>query len=353
MSSARNCTPAELAQHFRTADPEESEILLESLILNVVAPLVRQTVKRRFSSARHTTPEDFEDVCADSVSAVIVRLRRYREGATEIADFESYTATVASNTADRFFAARAPQRARLRNRIRYVLTTDPRFAIRESEGGGWLCELTGQGMHSGPLTAKLHAVKPAAKKLPELIRELLAAAPGPLELTELTTLAAHTLGISDQAESVDDLAGFLPDGSIRFAHTAELRDWLRRLWAEVGDLPLLQRVALLLNLGSGAASKGDVTLCAVADLGIATFRTLAARLEMTEAELAAIWNDLPLGDNEIAARLRLERQQVINLRASARQRLTRRMAAIDNASPHTNWSRTNTGAQSDTGGIGG
>jgi hypothetical protein len=37
-----------------------------------------------------------------------------------------------------------------------------------------------------------------------------------------------------------------------------------------------------------------------------------------------LWNRLPLEDNEIAARLNLERQQVINLRSTAREKLERR-----------------------------
>lgn len=339
----------------RTAGAEEAAALLESLLLDVATPLVRRTVKRRFASARHTTAQDFEDVCADSVCAILVRLQRCQEGDSEIADFESYAAAVASKTADRFFAARAPQRARLRNRIRYVLTTDPRFAIRECESGVWLCGLRGKTHDGVPLSGgqveecrqKLAVGKLSTNKLPELVREILSAASGPLELSDLTTFCAHAMGITDQVESVEEHAGLLRDPAAPFAHSAELKDWLRLLWAEVCQLPLLQRVALLLNLGSGGPANGGATLCAIADLGIATFGALAASLEMTASELAAIWNRVPLPDREIAVRLQLERQQVINLRASARQRLGRRMAAIDNNEP-----RANTAAHSDTTGSG-
>ena len=46
---------------------------------------------------------------------------------------------------------------------------------------------------------------------------------------------------------------------------------------------------------------------------------------MTLEEFGEIWNELPLDDKRIAALLGLTRQQVINLRKSARERLTRRM----------------------------
>jgi hypothetical protein len=328
--------------------------LIESLILDYAGPVVRQTVQRRFGSSRATTLQDFEDVCADSVCAILIRLRRQREGGPEIVDFENYAATVAANTANRFFAARAPQRARLRNRIRYVLTTDERFVIDEYERGVWGCSLRARPPQSVPIAGaeiddcrqKLAVTKLSTNKLPELIREILTAASGPLELTDLTTFCAHAMGITDRMESVEEQAGFLYDPAVPFAHSAELKDWLRRLWAEVRQLPLLQRVALLLNLGSGGNASAGATMCGIADLRIATFGDLAESLGMSAEELAGIWNRVPLQDSEIATRLQLERQQVINLRASARQRLARRMTAIDKSG-----SRAKTAAHSDTIGL--
>jgi len=59
--------------------------------------------------------------------------------------------------------------------------------------------------------------------------------------------------------------------------------------------------------------------------GVASLRVVAEALEMSAPALAGIWNDLPLDDAAIAGRLGLTRQQVINLRKSARERLARRM----------------------------
>ncbi len=317
MLSARDSTAAEFAH-----------------LLAIAVPLVRRTVQRRFATARHTTNEDLEDVCADAVSSILVRLRRQQEGGPEILDFESYAATVASHTADRFFAARAPQRARLRNRIRYVLTTDRRFSLREPESGVWLCAL------SRPVKVRKRT---PAQRLPDLVESLLAESPGPLELSELTTLAAQALGVTDRTESVEDHADLLRDPAASFAHTAELRNWLLRLWTEIVQLPLLQRIALLFHMGSNSA--GGATLCTVADLGIASFAELATNLGMSEAELARLWNRVPLADREIAAHLNMERQQVINLRASARQRLTRRMNAIDEAAGANKEEHSGTGKE--------
>ena len=46
---------------------------------------------------------------------------------------------------------------------------------------------------------------------------------------------------------------------------------------------------------------------------------------MPPEHLAEIWNELPLDDRTIAGHLGLTRQQVINLRSAARQRLARQM----------------------------
>jgi len=59
--------------------------------------------------------------------------------------------------------------------------------------------------------------------------------------------------------------------------------------------------------------------------GIASIREIAETLEIATEEFARLWNLLPLDDLAIADLLGITRQQVINLRKSARERLTRRV----------------------------
>jgi hypothetical protein len=87
-------------------------------------------------------------------------------------------------------------------------------------------------------------------------------------------------------------------------------------------LPLNQRAALLLNL-KDAEGRGCIALFTVTN--IATLRELAEALEMKAEILAELWNKLPLEDAKIAELLKLTRQQVINARKSARERLARRL----------------------------
>ncbi len=102
----------------------------------------------------------------------------------------------------------------------------------------------------------------------------------------------------------------------------ERREYLKNLWAEIRELPVRQRAALLLNLRDGEG-RGCLELFHLA--GVATFQQIAGALEMSPEDFVLLWNELPLDDLSIADRLGLTRQQIINLRKSARSRLSRRM----------------------------
>ncbi|HEV7509848.1 MAG TPA: sigma-70 family RNA polymerase sigma factor [Thermoanaerobaculia bacterium] len=114
-----------------------------------------------------------------------------------------------------------------------------------------------------------------------------------------------------------------PRGSI----LAELRqrDQLQALWTEIRRLPPRQCTALMLNLrdedGCGAVALFPLT-------GTATMREIAEVLGMPAEQFAELWNHLPMDDASIAELLGVTRQQVINLRKSARARLARRLKGL-------------------------
>ena len=102
----------------------------------------------------------------------------------------------------------------------------------------------------------------------------------------------------------------------------ELQRWLTELWAQIRELPRAQRVALLMNLRAGDTMPA---LSLLPLTGMAGIREIAETLEIAPQEFARLWNLLPLDDLAIAALLGVTRQQVINLRKSARERLIRRI----------------------------
>jgi hypothetical protein len=211
-----------------------------------------------------------------------------------------------------------------------VCTTDPRFRIWETGLGFWLC---GQAGWDGQMRAGAGAVEDCRmelatrnlpKELPDLLAEIFAHISHPIELNDLLFLCAGLLGVVDEIQDLDPLADRLPDPNVRMGPSTDTQAWMARLWNEIKGLPDRQRMALLLNL----RTPGGAAIGLFEDLGVASFAQLSAALQMAPGELAAIWDQLPLNDREISEKLGVARQQVINLRSAARERLARRMSAL-------------------------
>ena len=168
--------------------------------------------------------------------------------------------------------------------------------------------------------------------LTDLVTELFRNLSGPVELDELVSVVAGLQELKEekpQGEREEPTGAELPEScagaSANPAQDFERRLHLQRLWSEICSLPQRQRAALLLNLRDTRGGFDAVNLFPVT--GVASLRQMALALEMPAEELAVLWNELPLDDAQIAGRLRVTRQQVINLRKSARTRLARRMRA--------------------------
>jgi hypothetical protein len=141
----------------------------------------------------------------------------------------------------------------------------------------------------------------------------------PLPLETVVDAIAHAWGIVESEEVPAEQIAH--EGTTPIADL-EAREELQQVWQEIRALPPNQRVALLLNL----RDRSSVAMIeSFVFLGIASIDELAALMEMTAEELSVLWNSLPLDDNAIASRLGLTRQQVINLRRAARERLGRRV----------------------------
>lgn len=282
--------------------------VLDALIEEEALPVIRAVVMARFRRERH----EVDDVCND----VVVSLLRQMRNDAEIASLRSYAAMVAHRACDARLRERYPERHRLRNRIRYVLTHRREFFLDE-EGRGWRCGLAQQRVRADATDRLSGAAAGGGLHGEELVANLarlFADAGGPVDLDAVVSLLAR--GLDQKAESADDAAARTVSDPV------EQQSHLRRLWQELLLLPRAQRLALLLSLRSG---EGEELLSLVPLTGIASVPDIAAALELEPEALAAIWNDLPLPDARIAELLGLTRQQVINLRKSGRERLGRRL----------------------------
>src|SRR2546425_1310761 len=112
------------------------------------------------------------------------------------------------------------------------------------------------------------------------------------------------------------------------ATVVEYHQLLEQLWNEIKQLPRRQRVALLCNLKN---QQGVNVITLFPATGVATFGQLADALEISVLDFETLWARLPLDDLSLGKYLGITRQQVINLRRNARDRLMRRMKALEEA----------------------
>jgi RNA polymerase sigma factor (sigma-70 family) len=263
--------------------------------------------------------DEAEDVRALVLLRVVRRLQNGGEDA--VGDIEAYAATLTRNALHDLLRARYPERARLKNRLRFLLGHDARFATW-TDGGTVVCGLR-EWQARSPLPVLASAELPACGDLgtaEELIR-VLHVLGGPVEVEALISALMQAWNVVETA-AVDADPALLVAPAPSQLESFEQRELVGRLWSEIALLPPLQRSALLLNLRD---HQGGNALLLFLLLEVATFDALAEAAGMSAEVLSLVWNDLPLDDLAIAERLGVRRQQVINLRKSARERLARRL----------------------------
>ncbi|MEA2490050.1 MAG: hypothetical protein QOH21_1842 [Acidobacteriota bacterium] len=298
---------------------------LERLLTEVAQPVI-EPILARYTRSRTLAPIDAEDVESAVNVRLIGKLRRMiAEGGEAVADFEKYVATITYNAISDHLRRRFPQRARLKNRLRYVVAHDQRFEVW-MVAGETVCGLRGwtgtrPALREAPVPTDVAGRLTVDSREPaEALAEVLEHAGQPVWLNSIVSVIAEAWNVSDVPSRERPVA--LPSPGAGTLSRMETREFLQALWREVQALRPMQRQALLLNLRDDESV--DVISVLVRS-GIADHGAIAHAMEMTAEELSAIWNDLPLDDLTIAARLGITRQQVINLRKSARERLRRRM----------------------------
>ena len=312
-----------LGQWQAEADGARAASLLDQLFTDFVQPLLTEITGRtlhRLGQREADLPEQAAEIQAEvalNVSAQLAAIRT--QNLAPIRDLRAYLTSAVYNACFLRFRARAPQRARLHNRLRYTLRHDKRFALWESDGRLLAGSARWQGEKQSVALPRMSFAPPDAAAF---LEKVFAEAKGPVVWKDLVGLAADLMGINDSPPEVLDNAWEVAVPERRLDDEIDARARLTRIWNEVQTLPPAQRGALLLNLRDPS---GQGVLEWLPATGVATFAQLAEALGMTPLALAEIWNDLPLDDSAIATRLGLTRQQVINLRKSARARIARRL----------------------------
>jgi hypothetical protein len=340
---------------LQAANEDECQRLLAGLLSKHAEPIIRSIIRSRlhapynYSSAADGG-QDAQDVHAEILVQVLSRLRDLENSPVEksIRDFRGYVAVVSYNACNRHLRQTHPLRHSLKNRLRYLLSHQQAFALWEGADRKQYCGLAAYGRQNKPLarsrllewgktdiataTDRQRAGESlySRAELVDLLADILKWAGGPIELDDLVDVVADRFGVKDETVRYEDeRSDSLKTAQFsRVQIEAELdqRAYLERLWVEIQQLPVRQRAALLLNLKDGG---GDDCARLFPLQGIATIRQIAETLDLPTERFAEMWNDLPLEDVVIAKLLSVTRQQVINLRKCARERLSRRMKVFE------------------------
>ncbi len=336
-----------LLPFIQESNEEKADLHLVRLIDDHAAPIVREilggSLRLHFDGSNAgSSKQDAGDLFNDIVANLISRLRQIKLNPAQagIADFRSYVAGTAYNACNLYLRQKFPRRSRLKNRLRYLLSHDDRFALWTTEQYGLLCgsaqwqdqttsapagllekirQDTGEWTHE----VGLASVGSTRKELTSLLEAIFQWCRGPIKLDELVNVVADVCREKDLPDEPIETALNVASTALSFETTLEMQRNLKVLWREICELPRRQRVALLLNFRD---SHGQELISLLPHTRTATIEQIAAALEFPLAQFLKLWNELPLEDRAIGELLGATRQQVINLRKCARERLDRRMS---------------------------
>lgn len=334
-----------LVAFIEATDEEQADHCLAALIDEHAVPIVKEilgsTLRFYLYNNGATETQDANDLFNDIIANLLSRLRQLRRDAHGvIADFRGYIAATAYNACNLYLRQKYPRRSRLKNRLRYLLTHDATFALW-NDSSGLLCgfaqwrdqspgtphnvfEKIRQDPSEWTQSVGLASVGIDRAQLASLLNALFQSCGSPIKLDELVNIVADICREKDQPDESLDTAMNLAAPSLDFDSVLEQQHLLALLWQEICQLPRRQRLALLLNFRDGG---GHELVSLLPSTRTATMEQIAETLEFPLVDFLELWNKLPLDDLTIADLLGATRQQVINLRKCARERLERRLSA--------------------------
>ena len=336
-----------LLQFIEATDEEQADRWLATLVDEHAVPIVKEilgsSLRFNLNNSAGST-QDANDLFNDIITNLLSRLRRIRSDRAQgaVTDFRGYIATTAYNACNLYLRQKYPRRSRLKNRLRYLLSHDTTFALWTNETFGLICGFArwrdkGVDPPQRPFgeirqdpvewvqTAGLAGVGIDRAQLSNLLNALFQSSGGPVRLDDLVNIVADICREKDQFDESLETALDLVAPTLNFDTVLEQQHMLALLWREVCQLPRRQRLALLLNLRD---ARGQDLVSLLPYTRTATITQIAEALEFPLEEFAGLWNKLPLDDVAIAELLGATRQQVINLRKCARERLERRIRAV-------------------------
>lgn len=334
-----------LAPFLNAKSESISDELLRAIIDEHADPIIKKILRSKLRvslNGRGTQQnQDALEIAGDLRASIISTLRALRQNSnqTAIANFSDFVAIKTYSACVDYFREKHPQRWRLKSLLRRRLRQNPRFALWQAEDKQWYAGFSGrQETRSEAEEPDVSVTRPtdgrlnaAQMKSDEFLDVLFERSGRPIVFDEVVKIAAETWHIHDPPTESIDTGGSERDDQFtssepRVDLALEQRLFFEQVWLEVCQLPVLQRAALLLNLRD---SRDGGVISFLPFLGVASKEELAQLLEMPYEDFQRLWSELPLDDLRIAQMFGITRQQVINLRKTARERLARRMRKLE------------------------
>jgi hypothetical protein len=329
-------------------DQVEEDRILSGLIQTHAEPIIRGLLRRKLSGSKYIADQAAE-IRSEVILKLLSRLRQLKREPAEhsIHNLRGYIVTVTNRAWNDQLRAKYPNRSKLKNRVWYVLSRDSTFFLRRAASGEWICGFKEWEQLEKPIgfgdaflnerfpdlrrfQVQDRSGLPGASSLRSGLEQLFSFANGPLNPDDVVEMMSRIYDVRDEstlrtsADTEFEMDNLI-DERINPSKSMETTQFLKKLWIEICDLPVRQRVALLLNLKD---SEGRDILSTLPLTGTATFREIAAVLEIAPNDFITLWKQLPIEDTKIAEFMEITRQQVINLRKSARERLVRKLKTI-------------------------
>ena len=338
MAETINQSDKALIPFLNSTTEEEADFALADLLEKKIQPLIEKTLRRKFHAM--LKPTDFSvanqealEVSGAAKLLVVAEIKKLKSNNNrKIQNLSGYVTSVTLNAYRQYLREKYPVRQRLKNKLRYLLSHHPRFDLWEDENGMWFCGFkenrksvqttSAETIRAGiSETVNANNLRESAKLI-DLLKTIFEFAKTQIAFNDVLSVVAEIQEIKDRTETSDVLSAEKEFTALENQALTEIeeRERLEKIWTEIRALPLRHRIALLLNLRD---KQGDCVIALLPILRIASVRQIAEVLEFAPEEFARIWNELPWEDLKIAEYLNLSRQQVINLRQSARARLAR------------------------------
>lgn len=338
----------ELHSLEHATDEMERERILSDVLILQTAPLVRKVIRQRlgfylnYQGANPYQPEA-EDLYQDILTKLLQRLNEWlaQPAANPIHNYRNLVITTTINACHDYLRAKSPARARLKNKLRELLTRHQDFKLWNGEGAEKLAGFAvwqGQQKNTDAMErlrewqadpSSFNLVEGDLQRVPftKLVASILQQVDGPVELEALTNLLIVLLGTREQfVESLEqqqeDLDWQPTTTHLNTELKLEGQAALQALWAEIKQLPAQQRSAVSLSLTD---QNGNDLFSILLDAEAVTGTQLANDLGLTPVEFVELWRQLPMENASLAMHLGVTRAQVNKWRWRGLQQLRQRL----------------------------